>query len=1068
MSYHYKAFISYKHDPVDSEIASEIQTRLERFHIPRALQKEKGIRNLRPVFRDKEELSATDDLNDTIKNALMETEYLIVICSTRSIKSIWVQKEIEFFLSHHDKSKVLTVLVDGEPDKVIPSVLYEKETITVDENGNEVTVIEPLEPLSCDYRMERRRARREEFPRLAAALIGCRYNDLRQRQRQYQMRLMGAGLLASSLLMLYFIWSNIQISANLKQSQISRSRNLANLSTSYLDENDRMMAVKLALEALPDENNSRPVIHEAAYALSKAEGAYNYPDTLDIEEVAQLPARHKLNAFKVSLDGRYLAMLDGYYLIRFFDLETMEEIGQAELAKAASLLWMTETDVLFVSCGDLLSAFNIRTGELLWKETYENNILAMCVSQDTGNGSPVIALVFEDYVLAVNSDDRRILGRFDSESEESVFHYQTDHPYTYVKFPCVNEYGHSLYLDEEKNRLYVLSRDDSSGVSGLLALDFGTLTSSYHPMKIECSGQYSMTADDTGICLLCEKADGDFPLNTFVTNSDRRTDWVLTITGNATVLRTDFEGNILWETKLPFDGTTMLGYTELVQFPETEFKSGAKAERVLGALFSNQVCYLDMSDGTLLGTASLISEICDTSVSSNSIFVFTVDGYDSIISPSDTTVASYKVFKDSVAGGRIRNPEFSDKRITVYLHYPDGVRIYSANRGDPEYTAYPASVPGNSMHYGSLSGSRYFVCTGSQKIAVLDSEAGNVEIRSIEDFGMTAKKGLAYMDPEETFVLVYGKNSEGDVFKKISLEDLSAEDLVGPGMRKDDALYSYNSSPACAGQKIVYFTVKSYAGLPKPFCLCIYDIPSDSWTIHELDFDMLNLLLAPSVSKDASTILVADEWANGYLIRTEDGTYKALPDKIPAWKFTCWNEKGTAFALCKSDTEKEQIEVYDTEGKKLFSQGRDFVQPLSMTFHGRRLYVLYEDYLVCEYDSASGELLRTISAKTSFSPTKSQHRWDFTDDGQLILTMGNVIAQIDLKLGGMIAEVRSDAGYMPASDRFFVVNGQYSETDPNAFFSYNRYTVDDMIRKGKELVGDMELTEAQRRSFALD
>ena len=181
--------------------------------------------------------------------------------------------------------------------------------------------------------------------------------------------------------MLYFIWSNIQISANLKQSQISRSRNLANLSTSYLDENDRMMAVKLALEALPDENNSRPVIHEAAYALSKAEGAYNYPDTLDIEEVAQLPARYKLNAFKVSLDGRYLAMMDGYYLIRFFDLETMEEIGQAELAKAASLLWMTETDVLFVSCGDLLSAFNIRTGELLWKETYENNILAMCAAE---------------------------------------------------------------------------------------------------------------------------------------------------------------------------------------------------------------------------------------------------------------------------------------------------------------------------------------------------------------------------------------------------------------------------------------------------------------------------------------------------------------------------------------------------------------------------------------------------------------------------------------------------------------------------------------------------------------
>lgn len=1068
MSYHYKAFISYKHDPVDSEVAGEIQTRLERFHIPRALQKEKGIRNLRPVFRDKEELSATDDLNDTIKNALMETEYLIVICSTRSIKSIWVQKEIEFFLSHHDKSKVLTVLVDGEPEEVIPSVLYEKEVRTVDENGNEITVIEPLEPLSCDYRMERRRARREEFPRLAAALIGCRYNDLRQRQRQYQMRLMGAGLLASSLLMLYFIWSNIQISANLKQSQISRSRNLANLSTSYLDENDRMMAVKLALEALPDENNRRPVIHEAAYALSKAEGAYNYPDTLDIEAAAQLPVRYELNAIRVSLDGRYLAMLDGYYLIRFFDLETMEELGQAELTKAVSLLWMTEADTLFVSCGDLLSAFNMRTGEVLWEETYENNILAMFVSKDTGNESPVIALIFENCVLAVSSDDRRILGRFDSGSEESVFHYKTDHPYTYVNFPCVNEYGHSLYSDDERHRLFVLSRDEETGIGGLLTLDLVTLTSEYHPMKIECSRQYSITADDTGICLLYEKSSGDFPLNTFVTNQDRRTEWLLTKKGQITVVKADFDGKILWETQLPFDGTTMLGYTGFEQFPETEFNSGAKALRVLGVLFSDQVCYLDMSNGTLLDSVSLISEICDVGGSTHSLFVFTIDGYLSILNPSDPSFGSYKVFKDSVVRGQIRNPEFSDQRMTVYLHYADGVRIYSANKGDSEYTAYPANASGQHMHYGNLSGNRYFVCTGAKNIAVLDSETGAAEVRSMEDFGMTGQEGLVYMDPEESFVIVYGKNSEGDLFKKISLEDLSSSDLTGPGMRRDDELYSYNSEPVCADTKIMYFAVKDSADAPKPFCLCIYDIPSDSWTIRELDFEMLNLLLAPSSSPDASTILVADEWANGYLIRTEDGTYKALSEKIPAWKFTCWNEKGTAFALCIADTEKDQIAVFDTDGKKLFSLGRDYILPLSMTFHGRSLYVLYEDDLVCEYDAASGKLLRTISAKTSFSPTHTQHRWDFTDDGQLILTMGNTIAQIDLELGGMIAEVRSGAGYMPAGDRFIVVNGQYSENDPNAFFSYTRYTVDDMIRKGKELVGDMELTEEQRRSFALD
>ena len=54
---HYNAFISYKHAPLDTRVATEIQTRLERFRIPKAIQKSSGVKKIHRIFRDKEELN---------------------------------------------------------------------------------------------------------------------------------------------------------------------------------------------------------------------------------------------------------------------------------------------------------------------------------------------------------------------------------------------------------------------------------------------------------------------------------------------------------------------------------------------------------------------------------------------------------------------------------------------------------------------------------------------------------------------------------------------------------------------------------------------------------------------------------------------------------------------------------------------------------------------------------------------------------------------------------------------------------------------------------------------------
>lgn len=109
----YNAFISYKHAALDNKIAEDIIKKLERYHIPKNIQKSTGHKKIDRIFRDKDELPITNDLNDTISSALANSEYLIVICSTNTKKSTWVEKEIETFLKNHTKNHVLTVLADG-------------------------------------------------------------------------------------------------------------------------------------------------------------------------------------------------------------------------------------------------------------------------------------------------------------------------------------------------------------------------------------------------------------------------------------------------------------------------------------------------------------------------------------------------------------------------------------------------------------------------------------------------------------------------------------------------------------------------------------------------------------------------------------------------------------------------------------------------------------------------------------------------------------------------------------------------------------------------------------------
>lgn len=324
MDLHYNAFISYRHHPQDIKVAETIHRSLERFKVPKALKKQG--KSIERIFRDKEELPITSSLTDTITMALRNSDYQIVICSTHLKGSYWVQREIETFLQTHTKDKVLTVLVDGDnPYDVIPEILTYNEVI--DPVTGEVTR-EPIEPLSCDWRLPKRKAMKAELPRLAAVLLGCTYDDLIQRQKQYRQRRLMAGVstgMAASLALAgYFLYTSIQIQENLDQSLRNQSQYLASTSQALFDEGDRLTALALAMEALPN-NGDRPYVPAAEQALTEALMLYEAQGQLI--SVASFHAESTIENFVVSDDGETIYILDDQHNVSVWDTIEYKKIS---------------------------------------------------------------------------------------------------------------------------------------------------------------------------------------------------------------------------------------------------------------------------------------------------------------------------------------------------------------------------------------------------------------------------------------------------------------------------------------------------------------------------------------------------------------------------------------------------------------------------------------------------------------------------------------------------------------------------------------------------------------------
>lgn len=175
----YKAFISYSHR--DRKVAEWLHRALETYRAPRALASAGA--SLRPIFRDRDELSASADLNQVIRDALDLSDALIVLCSPSSVASRWVEQEVALFLENGGLTRILCVITPDTPsatslNEVMPPSLR-------------AALPEGVEPLAVDLRADADGKRLAKL-KIAARLLGVSLDRLVQRDARRRLQVMTA------------------------------------------------------------------------------------------------------------------------------------------------------------------------------------------------------------------------------------------------------------------------------------------------------------------------------------------------------------------------------------------------------------------------------------------------------------------------------------------------------------------------------------------------------------------------------------------------------------------------------------------------------------------------------------------------------------------------------------------------------------------------------------------------------------------------------------------------------------------------------------------------------------
>ena len=1018
---HYNAFISYKHAPEDNKVAEAVHKGLERFHIPRKIRKKTGIKRINRIFRDKDELPITSDLSDSIATALAESDYLIVICSTNTKESAWVPREIECFLKNHSKRDVFTVLVNGEPYDVIPDILKHEERVVTDEEGKERTVRIPIEPLSCDYRQSLRKAQKTELPRLASGIIGCAYDELMNRRRQYRLKQLMAVVFMVIALMAafcgYMYYSRSIIHKNYLESLRNQSRYLANESESLLEKEQRITALQLALEALPKtEDDDRPVTAEAVKALTDATLAYESNNGKNINAAWNYQMPGIVSDFLLGDGGKKIAIRDNGNVVGVWNTDDHKRtlyVDDLDL-KISGMEFLNDT-ALAVWGYDAIICYDTETGDKVWEisdkeDTFKSDDSLMV-------GTDYVYICTNDNVfLKIDAASGEEKGRFALPEETGAEGFSVvesrlspdGKKIAFRGFEGWNSYAYGvLNLDNGESQISELTEDTVKDIEWI-GNDKIMLASAF----VDNAGSMSFGS--------AEILSTDHSTLKCINASDLSEAWNADYVCNGVMIESGF-------VKL---GDSSVAYYSGNVITVYDIATGEEK-------YSNNVndSLIDVSDGDGDGSPVYITED---------------GGYATPALEVDTDAVYYnRYFADELRQVAISNGVYARQNFAHEVIYY-GIHVY-----DEEWTQLCEDA--------TLHDHQTEFCMDDKYLVMLsDTDDGP----AVDVFGLgdNAKSFRAKPDGDKIFnYKLLGIHNDTAFFgyDEMGSYDLVSVDLVNNTVKTEELFKTattFKNALTMKDGKLVYIfktdDMKTY--------IAIQDIDTGEKKEVAIPEDIGYIDHFPVYYADEDIVCLEGE--ADYVIDIAGA--KAEKTQMPS---------GWTKISCCSDNSFNGLHAL-SDGKKIILAGRDGkvtstiscpgVAPLGMSFTNGALSVLYNDGGLYRYASDSGQFISETDASVYYNYSGDVSFTVDEENDLLYLQMDKLVDVIDTKSGVEIAHITDCFGHHAGRD-IFITTAKEAGEDPKLGY-YRRYSVNELIEKAHDILKGAELSDEIRSRYGIE
>lgn len=1038
MDIHYNAFISYRHHPEDIKVAEQIHRGLEHYRVPKAIRKNNDAKMR--LFRDKEELPITSNLTDDITRALRNSDFLIVICSTHTKESIWVQREIETFLQTHDHSRVLTVLVNGEPYDTIPEILCSEERI--DPVTGEKNLL-PIEPLSCDWRGGKRKAYREELPRLAAALLGCGYDELRQRERQYRTRrlitVFSVALAAVIGFAGYVIYNgmqiqkandqlelannqltdaNIEIQKNLEEAQTNQSKFLASASSQQMESGDRMLALALAQEALPKFEGERPYVANAEYALSNAAGAYMAQD--QVASIGSITCDALINLYEAT-DGReWMFVTDQRNVLSIWDLQTYQMFKSVKMEKGASRMLITPDDNVILYTSDFKACCYDKELNLLWEQGGINEI-ALSSKRD------VLIAEVEDNTLAFFDavTGQEVLDRvqilLQPEDYTNGWRITMKQELIDLEKPIILDY---TKYGEPSN---IVSVDIHSGV----ITDMGVITPEFLVRKTGYTNDGNVL-----VMSVHEHGSWNSNFNDMLTHSP--VDVQLWCFGPA--------GQRLWTADM-----TSYSYsteTTLYQIKDTE---------KLFCQVDNLAAVVDTKTGNVLG-------VCETGA--NPVWV-SADDTSAVIMLEDGSIGVYEYEKNEFNSTRYLKEDivsgFGGKGYYVKQNYGAEILIYGIVL-DKNWQMFEGEY--NSATYHHAVWGDYVATYNYDSICIFDAREQKL-LWDIEEEELSVFQLLEFT--ADGSQLWFSDRGDKLVGFDIQTGDRIVHNLPVQLDEDSPLHYSYNNR-ICMIDDVIYVQTKNL--WTNEVYVIAFDIQSQQETcvkVSDVIWESYQTGCVLLTANADCAYLWSGATGTIHEVNMQTGEVKVFAENITGQPVVQFLNDGNTYMVAVDN----QVTFYQTGTEPLFTLQLEEVNGISAYRIGSQILLLMDSGDIWRY-TLDGQKIGEIATKLYSSYFSSigngfepeEITWQETGDGDLfvnILRSGNLV---DMDCWESRAWIPNCVAYIPALDQF-VTTGDDWDTNAPRMGVYPRYTTQDIQKMAKDALKGYSLTQNQKDYYGI-